>query len=244
MFPGIINGTEYFQSRWYCHPAEMRDILAESIQGLLEKRLGEGRVVTANAPIIFHDLVVPHRRCDRFGIHSGDRPTLLVHDAALNKQSMDLVEHRLDLGLHAVDVECGGIGMAARAGRNIRCEGVVAAFPMWQVTQVFSTVVACMLGLPVTAPAPPMPGNMSLCGLLALWHLIRNRHVNENRGCCFTAPIVMHVFYGVYLLERFQGCFEQGLGIGWVVDAHALIIGYEFVVPHCICDRFGNLQGS
>lgn len=219
--------------------------MAEGSQAGFEQGLGVSRVVNATASVIFGDVdVIPQGIRLRFGVSPGNDSTSRIEQAGGRQLGFEVSKLASDLGLDAVVVEVLEVGMTARAGLNSRGEGVVAAFPMWQVTQVFSTVVACMLGLPVTAPAPPMPSNMSLCGPLALWHLIRNGHVNENRGCCFTAPIVMHVFYGVYLLERFQGCFEQGLGIGWVVDAHALIIGYEFVVPHCICDRFGNLQGS
>ena len=110
--------------------------LLERVQGLLEERLGEGRVVDASALIVHHELVVPHCLCDCFGVYPRDRPALLEvpgvvgvvrrHDAARDKQFMDLVEHRLNFSLHAVDVEVLGISMAGLAARHCRQVGMVS----------------------------------------------------------------------------------------------------------------------
>jgi hypothetical protein len=42
------------------------------------------------------------------------------------------------------------------------------------------------------------------------------------------------------LFQRIQGLLEECLGVGRIVNAHALILDYECVIPHRICDLFGN----
>ncbi len=87
----------------------------------------------------------------------------------------------------------------------------LAPSPRWQLTQVFSTIVACALGVP-SAPAPATPSSMALCGP---WcgpqcvrdardhavHGLRKGTARLMAGCAQVARTAVegHAFHGIHL---------------------------------------------
>jgi len=107
-------------------PAVMRELLTEGCQACIEQGVGVGRVVNAVTLVFDSNVdVVPQGIRLRFGVRPGNDRTLGIEQAGGRQRCFEFGDLAIDLGLYSVDVECGGISMAGRAGRYIRCEGVV-----------------------------------------------------------------------------------------------------------------------
>ena len=124
-----------------------RSELLQRFQRSIEQGIGERRIVNTQALVFLNKEVVPERGCLSLRIIANNNRACIIHQALGYQSLFNLIKFVLDLGLDAIDIQAGCIGMTVLAGGHVWPKGVnsilIGAAHMTGHTSVFHCLVMC-----------------------------------------------------------------------------------------------------